>query len=129
MKNTPLCTILLSMVIGAFLPTFLPAATAKQGNVDCIICCKATTGGSSNCRMDIERCAARWEHICPSGKKVYCGTFLWSFIACREDTRPAYEECWEYTGQTCTNAYPVNSPDYDCDQGYINQQCLEHIPE
>lgn len=129
MKTTHLYKILLSALISVSIPTIMSAAMAKQDGVDCIICCRATTGGSSNCRLDIERCAARWEYTCPSGKKVYCGTFLWSFIACREDTRPSYEECWDYTSQTCTNAYPANSPDYDCDQEYINQKCLENIHE
>lgn len=129
MKTTHLYKILLSALISVSIPTIMSAAMAKQDDVDCIICCRATTGGSSNCRLDIEHCNATWEYTCPSGKKVYCGYFEWNFIACREDTRPSYEECWAYTGQTCENAMSISAIDYVCDQSYIEIQCLENIPE
>jgi hypothetical protein len=129
MKIPHTYTSVLLLCMSSVIPVSLIAATANQGSVDCGICCRATTGGSSNCRLDVEHCSADWIHTCPSGNKVYCGYFEWNFIACREDTRSYYEECWEYTGRTCENAIPVNALDYMCDQHYIDMQCLELMPK
>lgn len=129
MKKNHRCVFLLFVWLVAITPAVVSAATAQQADVDCVICCKATTGGSSNCRVDIERCVVTIYRICLSGKKVFCGSHHWSLVACREDTRPWYEECWEYTGQTCENSMPISIRDYSCDESYINQQCLETLPE